>query len=245
MKFIAVLPLAIVASCTKPLDLEGHPCPCVSGYTCDARSHTCVRNDMTPDDALGANLPCGPFGECPPGEACGRDDRCHIADALDAASDSCQGKADNVMCGPPTASECDLCGGFFDTCDTKGTQSCTCKSFTCQNETCTLMSTTCMIECIRDTNGTTCGAPTLSNCGACSGSSDMGCAFDGNQICTCTDFVCMNDTCQVTSSTCNRNCAERAERDLCMIDPDSCGNGDLMLCCSGGSCGQPCGCRPR
>lgn len=75
MRLIALLPLALLASCTKPLPLDGHPCPCVRGYRCDTRNNICVRGDLSEP-----NLHCGPFGDCPFGETCGSDDTCHRID---------------------------------------------------------------------------------------------------------------------------------------------------------------------
>ena len=53
-----MLLFAIFAGCTKPLDLEGRPCPCVLGYTCDPRCHICVLDDAVPDDAVRPDPRC-------------------------------------------------------------------------------------------------------------------------------------------------------------------------------------------
>jgi hypothetical protein len=103
----------------------------------------------------------------------------------------------------------DACGGFSGSCGSTGTQSRSCTQDTCQTGACTSTDYTDTQSCSRDTSGTVCGSTVVSDCSACAGSSASGCALDGQQTCTCTDLVCMNDICQAVASSCVlTGCAE-------------------------------------
>jgi hypothetical protein len=217
-------PDAAPVECQSNDDCQQPPDMCSLPGTCNLASNTCTfvaRDCSSLDDACNRGL-------CHPQVGCVR-----------------QAIPDGMDCGAgTTCTEFGLCD-YSDVCDSNATQSRTCTDNKCQSGTCTRSDRPDTRACTRGTNGTLCDQR-FTNCTACSGSSENGCAFDGNQTCTCTDFVCQSDTCQPASTTtCNHSCAELVEGALCAIDPDSCGNGDLRLCCNGGSCGRPCGCIER
>jgi len=84
---LLVLVLALAAGCRNPFPLDGRPCPCIAGYTCDTSQQVCVRDGGHPDGAP-------PDGPVPDGAL--RDGPCSLAtEALD--------------CGPHQA--CDATGG--------------------------------------------------------------------------------------------------------------------------------------
>lgn len=270
MKLIAALPLAIVASCTKPLPLEGHPCPCVPGYSCDERYQICVRDDAIPGDALvpdAAPVSCQSNDDCQqPPDVCSLPGTCNLGThicvfgAVDCAAmtDGCNDGVCNpsVGCVKRPAREASDCGSgttctpfgscdYTDVCDSSAVQSRVCSDNKCQSGTCTNSSRVEMLPCTRNTAGMPCGTTVFNNCSLCTGSSENGCASDGSQTCTCVAQICISDVCQPSTSTCQHACAQLDDGYICAIDPDSCGNGDLRLCCNVGFCGQPCGCIPR
>jgi hypothetical protein len=73
--------LAPSACKVDELDLEGKACPCVSGYTCETSTNTCVRDpidaamiDVPPDDGVLIDAPTDAPGidaiDAPPGSSC-------------------------------------------------------------------------------------------------------------------------------------------------------------------------------
>ncbi len=87
MRFVVLLGLATVAACGNPFPLEGRPCPCVAGYTCDAVDHVCVRGGGSRDG--------GPSRD-------GGDD-------CEATTCACRVATEAVDCGPHQY--CDVAGG--------------------------------------------------------------------------------------------------------------------------------------
>lgn len=220
----AALPDAAPVGCQGDGDCLQPPDACSTPGTCNLGSHTCVFGTV---DCMAMTDGCND-GVCNPAVGCVKQP---AREGIDCGS--------GTTCTPFGA--CDYTG----VCDSSAVQSRICSDNTCHAGTCANTSRVDMLPCSRNTAGTSCGTPIFTNCGVCTGSSENGCASDGHQTCTCIDMICVNDTCQTQSASCETNCSQRNDGELCAIDPDSCGIGDLELCCSGGTCGQPCGCRPR
>jgi hypothetical protein len=191
-------------------------------------------------------IACGAGGECPPGQSCGSDLRCHLpGDGLfDAPPVGCQSNAD---CQTGQGTECGpfgQCGGFDGICDSSGTMSRTCTQFTCQAGACTGTPHVDTQPCSIATDGVSCGiGVVVTDCGPCSGSSALGCALDGQQTCMCTDMRCMNDTCQTTSSRCTQSgCATLGPGEVCRTISNGCPGGQPQdFCCADRTCSDECG----
>jgi hypothetical protein len=193
--------------CRDPSDL------CVMAAVCSA-SHVCVvvkKDCSSLDDACNDGL-CNPStGVCEPmaahqGAACGPVNQC-------GAFDDCN---------------------FASECATTGTQSQSCTRYTCQTGSCMGESYVVTQPCSRITDRMPCGQKhTVTGCTACTGSSEQGCAVDGQQTCTCTDMACMAGTCQSTSNSCMQFCSRLQPGDVCRVVPKGCGpTADRPICCS-------------
>jgi hypothetical protein len=215
---------AVPVGCQSNADCQNPPDACASPGTCNLTTGVC---------AFGA-VDCSHLN-----------DSCN-AGTCDVAAGGCVKRPvpNGMTCGQ------DACGPFGDcvidtgdVCDSTGAVSRSCTRFTCQAGMCTSNGYVDTQPCSIPTDGRPCGQSSVTNCGACSGSSEAGCAFDGQQTCTCTDRACMNDTCQATSSSCiQTGCAVLSEGTLCNIFSNQCFPGDLFICCVAGTCGAPCGC---
>ena len=159
-----------------------------------------------------------------------------------AAGDPCTNLGG--ICAPQSFAPTTSCGGFTDTCDSKGSQNGVFVDFTCQavngNAICTAIAQQAVVtvECTRATNGLSCAART---CDApfCLGYSST-CAEQTTQVRNCLSAgVCSNDMCtgrtatQEAVGTCQRN-----------TDGDrGCGarcNPGFVGECSNGACGCTC-----
>ena len=256
--------LTCVASrCTAPGKIDAPQAPADSAVVDAAMPDAAMPDAAMPDAAA---VGCQGDGECArPPDACSTRGTCNLGThtcvfgAVDcsAMTDGCNDGVCNpsVGCVKRPAREGNDCGSgttctpfgscdYTDVCDSSAVQSRVCSDNKCQGGTCTNSSRVEMLPCTRNTAGTSCGLTVFNSCSSCSGSSENGCAPDGHQTCTCIDQVCISDVCQSSTSTCQQACAQLGEGELCMLDPDSCGGGQSRrICCSGGFCGQLCGCQ--
>jgi hypothetical protein len=177
------LPDAAPVGCQGDGDCQQPPDACSTAGTCNLATHTC---------SFGA-IDCSSAGDdC-------NDGVCDVHAGGCVQRPARQGAVCGAgnLCGPFGA-----CGGFSGTCDSTGTQSRSCTQNTCQAGACTSSQYTDTQACSRNTDGTTCGSTAVSNCGACTGSTENGCALDGHHTCTCAAMVCMSDTCQTVTTSC-------------------------------------------
>lgn len=151
-------------TCTQ-LDSE-----CAVG-ACDPTNGACVAMPRNENASCGAGTTCGAFGVCGGfADTCdesGTQSRsctvnaCHAGACVGTPmtdSASCtRASTDGAFCGTETEINCGACGGFSGTCGNDGTQSCTCVQPTCLGGTCSNQtSSTCVLGCTRNTNGTPC-----------------------------------------------------------------------------------------
>jgi hypothetical protein len=242
-------------TCTFPaVDCSSMTDECNLGV-CDVSAGGCMARPRNEGNACGAGTECGPFGACG-----GFDATCdNSGTQMRACTDhtcsagtctatprndvaSCVRDTTGVTCNSPTRTDCGTCGGFSDVCDNMGTQSCTCNTFTCQNETCTSSSTACSADCTRDTTGITCSPNTVSNCSGCQYPAD--CAnIAPDQSCTCSSFTCQGGGCQQQDMSCAQPCTRNTDGNFCGCR--ICPNGEAQprtctagLCRNSGVCGE-------
>jgi hypothetical protein len=239
MRLMTLLPLAIVAGCTKPLPLESHPCPCVPGYTCDTRYHICVRDDDAPQIPDAADTP----SDSPP----------------DAEPVSCQGNAD-CQTTPDLCSKPGTCNLTSHTCDFPQVD-CATLDDECSVGVCDVGSGSCDTRARNE--GNACGAGTVCDSfGPCGGFSSV-CDDSGTRTRKCTDHTCRSGTCMASSLdemvTCMRNtngttcgpdqlicdtcifaddCRETAPPVACTCSSFTCQSGTCEQ--QDSSCSQPC-----
>ncbi len=226
-------PDAMPVACTGDPDCQTPPNGCLLPGTCNLETGVC---------AFGA-VDCSSMdGECTQG-ICDTDTGACVAVPASEGND----------CGAVLT--CDgfgACAYENGTCDSTGSQSRTCTSYSCQLGTCTASAPfTDTATCTRPTNGTACGSPTQSNCGAC----DYGgstCANSGSQTCnTCVTPTCQSDVCVDVTTTCSRTCTRNTNGTSCGSSVDGCQGCDWdtacgttgdeactcsAYACSGGSC---------
>ena len=175
---------------------------------------------------LAEHLACGADGSCPPGQACGADQRCHgpgdtVADATIALHDGAvDATADATHVLPPDASidappvGCQNnadCATPPDPCSLAGSCNHATHMCTFPPVTCTQLDSDCAVGVCDSTNGTcvamarnesnSCGAGTT--CGAfgqCGGFADA-CDENGSQSRTCTVNTCHAGACVGTMMT--------------------------------------------
>jgi hypothetical protein len=204
-----------------PVGCQGNP-DCASppdkcwmpNGTCDLAQHKCV---FTAVDCSSLNTDCT-GGVCDPATGC-----------------VSQNIREGLVCGAGTSCGAfGACGGFSGVCDSTGTQTRTCTDFACKTGTCAGTDRADSQGCTVSTDGTTCSASTVTNCGVCTGGSSDGCASDGTQSCTCTDFKCQGDVCTPMGSTCAQTgCQEFAVGDTCLTTHSGCPVNEIRdLCCS-------------
>lgn len=205
-------PDATPVECNQDADCQTPPDACSMPGTCDLATNRCVFPTV---DCSGQANQCNDAG-CDPARGCIK---------VPARQDLECGQGN--VCGAFGA-----CGGFDGTCDSTGTQSRSCTMFTCQSGTCTGTDSTDTQACTRSTNGTTCATTEVTGCDPCSNFSDI-CDETGTATCTCTDMVCMNDTCTaVAPRSCPQDCSRSTTDDqICMP-----GCGDVVYCCRNQAC---------
>jgi hypothetical protein len=258
----AVTAAAAVGGCYNPSFKDGISCganhACPSGQACgdDSRCHPPGSVDAPPiapvpdaasSDAVLSDAPlldAAPLGCQRDADCSDLDDECN--DGVCDLQAGCVKRAarTGIDCGPGSTclpfGACD----YTSVCDSSASQSRSCSDNKCQAGTCTRTDRVELLPCSRMTEGTLCGDRTFNGCGACSGSTQEGCAGDGTQTCaSCADMRCKDNACQPTPPfVCDHNCAELREGEQCALDPDSCLLGDLKICCASGSCVRQCGC---
>lgn len=70
---------------------------------------------------------------------------------------SCSGQPDGTPCSPTVTTQCGGCT-FDSACDEVADQECTCLTYACSAGACRATSGSCMQQCTRNADGTTCGA---------------------------------------------------------------------------------------
>jgi hypothetical protein len=204
--------------CQRDADCETPPNLCARPGTCDFASHTCV------------------FGKV---ECSGMDDDCNVG-VCNMATGDCvkQAAREAGACG--AVLECGAfgaCGGFSETdpCDSSGSQSRSCTRSACQAGACIGTGVTDTQNCTRNTEDMRCNDPTMTDCGGCLEASQSGCALDGHQSCTCTDFRCKSSTCQAFPTSCvnESHCSLKDVGDVCRRLTTLCPSNDPdVVCCS-------------
>lgn len=183
-------------------------------------------------------------------------DRCAGVDCSDLDGDCTAGACDpatgecfalpaneDAECGP--VQECGgygACTAFSSVCDESGQQSRTCTDFTCQSGACVESAPYANTRsCTRDTDGDTCAADTVTDCGGCVYGGGT-CDETGTRTCTCTSFSCGGGACVASPTSCSQPSAS-CDRDT---DGDTCGCSGTIQCCNQGTCSQSCGgfCEP-
>jgi hypothetical protein len=182
-------------------------------------------------------IACGVGGECPPGQTCGTDDRCHgpvdasvgDGDVVDAPDIDANVDATPVECvqdrdcaTPPNL--CLLPG----TCDPLAhacvfpAVDCSGSADACNAGACEVASGNCIKQPINETQ--TCGATTCGDFGACEGFVDT-CDSSGTQARTCTAFTCQAGLCTPTDSSDVQGCSRATENVTCSAPTvTGCGN---------------------
>jgi hypothetical protein len=208
---------AAPVGCTSNIDCETPPTPCTVAGTCNRTTHQC---SFPAKDCSSTNDQCNQ-GVC------------------EAATGNCVKAPANAGFACGAVMTCDDFGGCgnFDPnneCDSTGTKSRICTSFTCQAGACAGTPHTDTQDCIVSTNGKACGSqvPDISACSNCNYGDICG-ETAPPRTCTCTTHVCMNDSCSGnTQHSCMQNCLDRnTEGDLC--SPCFLGT---ETACSGGTC---------
>jgi hypothetical protein len=220
-----------------------------------------------PSDALmpdAAAVGCQSNTDCQPSTACEESGTCNLATHTcmfitrncSFLNDECNEGVCNPVAGcikRPVVNGIDCAGGttctgfgpcnYSDVCAENATQSRSCTDHKCQGGTCVPNVRDEIQGCARTTGGMPCGT-NFRNCGPCSGSSNEGCAPDGQQACTCDNMACSSGACTIASTTsCLRTgCAVIPEGITCHRDTGDCSPGDRLTCCAGGQCARPCGC---
>lgn len=145
------------------------------------------------------------------------------AQPLDASDSSC---VDDVECGEVLCDPWSACE-FATICTETGTMTRQCITPKCVSGSCQQQPTMEVAECVRDTNGATCGATTCGSFSTCSGFGSV-CDETGSRSRTCTDKVCSSGVCSSSTRTETDTCERDTEDDFC----GPCGNGR----CQNGSC---------
>ncbi len=196
-------PDAAAVDCDGDDDCQSPPTACLLAGTCDLGSNTCQFPAVN----------CSSLdGECTQG-------------VCEPATGECVAQPANqdVSCGAG-----EVCGPFgactpgADVCALTGTQSRSCTVNTCQAGACVASTEVESAACSLDTNGTMCGAPTVTDCGLCSFSTT--CDELGSQTCTCTTFSCAGGTCTAVPVSCAQDCVRETDGDFCPPN-GSCENG--------------------
>ncbi len=235
-----------------PVDCSGMDTSCTKG-TCNPTTGACEAAPSNEGNGCGAGTVCGGFGSCGSfSDTCdesGMKSRtCHDFTCVSGVcsqgadyqdSTGCTRDQTGVTCNTAPPTGCDTCGGFSDTCDESGTQTCTCTDFTCLSGSCVSSSSTCTQGCTRSSrDGITCSPTTTSGCGSCN-YSDV-CDESASQSCTCTDHKCSNQSCATSTRSCTQSCARNTDGDVCNFI--ACGSTGKFHdeCCSAGACTQSC-----
>ena len=194
---------------------------------CELATGACVRMPAHEAASCGAGASCGAFGPCG-----NFNDTCDSSgtQSRDCTRNTCQSGTcvaegyqesaactrvtDGTTCGTSTVTGCGTCGGFSDTCDESGSQTCTCTSFTCASDACMPSATSCNQGCSRDQSGVTCASPTVTNCSGCAYGSI--CAENAPaETCTCTSFTCGSGSCNANPTSCPQACTRNTDGNPC------------------------------
>ncbi|MEM6559797.1 MAG: hypothetical protein AAF605_08435 [Myxococcota bacterium] len=140
---------------------------------------------------------------------------------------------------PDEVGEFDDCEYTDGLCDETGTRSRQIKQRECREGACVQIGViTDKDECCRDREGVSCGPTT--NCGSygsCGGYSST-CDESGTQTRTCDGNRCRSGTCRNERVTQSQSCNTDTDGDIC--DQRGCPGGTQSICCSSGSCNNPC-----
>lgn len=167
------------------------------------------------------------------------------AQTADADPNACD--VEGAPCGLMTqCGEPGECTGFSGTCGETGSQTRTCVDFTCQSGACVASAPyDDVVACTRDTDGIACGDTT--SCGSCQQDPGDDCVESGTRTCTTTHRECSAGSCVgMSSSQSTQSCSINTDGDLCGVTLNGCQNFETRpVCCSAGSCTDPCGsCQP-
>jgi hypothetical protein len=210
---------AMPVACTGDGDCATPPDHCYTAGTCDVAHSLCVFPSV---DCSGMSDECN-LGTCDPATGCV---------LAPAHQDQACGKGKD--CGPFGG-----CDGFADECDSTGTLTRTCTTYTCQAGTCTGVDGPDTAPCTRKTEDNPCGQDTVTGCGVCDNPNDV-CALSGEMGCTCTTFACKSDACTPNATSCAQPCTRVTNGTPCgeqQCSPDA----TWTICCMDGACGVPCG----
>jgi len=212
-------PDAAPVGCQQTSDCATPPDLCSRPGTCDLGTHTCTFPAV---DCSGQADTCNDA-------ACDPAIGCMAVPAHDTAT--CAATTCDPQFGP--------CGGFANTCDSTGTHSRNCTNFTCQSGNCVGTGAVDTQACTTPTNGVSCGASTVTNCGFC-GNTDK-CAETGTMTCTCTTQVCSGDVCTQVPTSCEQACTRNTDGDECLTTSSGCPLNEIRtLCCLNGGCSDVC-----
>jgi len=185
---------AAPVDCDGDEDCQSPPTACLLAGTCDLASHTCQFPSVV----------CSSLdGECAQGV-------CEAATGDCVAQPANQGES----CGPGVT--CDpygACTAGADVCAETGTQSRNCTVNACQDGACVATAEVESAACTLDTDGDSCGAPTVTDCGGCSFSS--ACDELGAQTCTCSTYSCGDGSCTASPVTCSQDCVRDTDGNSC------------------------------
>jgi hypothetical protein len=199
--------------------------PCVAGSTCDESLDRCIGCSVTgcPADVIGAWSACGDFTDiCDPSGERTRsvtrytctDDACDPSTSVE--TEACtRGSRAGLTCGSDSFGSWGACS-YSSTCDELGEQSRNVYRHECNGSgICASLFTPESRSCAtRDTDGNSCGAPSVSWSGTCNYASV--CAEDGTESGVSYDRECALGSCVTSSTPTSRACGARVtEGDAC------------------------------
>ncbi len=190
--------------------------PCAGGTSCDEEGDRCVgcREDGDcPDPMMSPWSACSASGSS--GDAlCGgmqqrtvTSYRCDVSAGVCVGTDSVETRPcttnEGLSCGSGSCGDWGACGGFSSACDTTGTQSRTCTSYTCSGGTCGSSTQTETRACTRNTNGVSCNDGNY--CNGTERCSSGACVSSGNP-CPSSTPICIESTDRCVECTSDAHC---------------------------------------
>ncbi len=205
----------------------GTPCrpsagSCDVAETCDGASPACPLDQFAPTGLACADGFCDGLGTCAsgctPGATCSTGNLCATGTiSCDTGAPVCvrSGNAPNgTMCAATDNGAWGSCGGFGGTCGETGSRSRTVTIYACQSGACTASSSPQSEPCSRSTDGTSCGAVTYGDFGACGGFSDT-CDTTGTRSRPSSTPTCSGGTCTSVAGTDTGSCSRSTEGNSC------------------------------
>jgi hypothetical protein len=153
---------------------------------------------------------------------------CQTRMIMESDMAGCARTTDGNTCNSPTPSPWGACGGFSDTCDETGTQSRTVTQPRCGGGTCSTSTMTIETQaCMRETDGTSCGAaPTCTDWSTCRASSPSGSACTGTGVQTrlCSGSFCGDGSCAMSTRALESRSCLLGPRDAACVVSVTCGS---------------------